>query len=78
MIKFYVKITDTAQWYKVMSQCREWFGTNWQTMPRTRKKLRHTGTDEGIWTWFLVPDEKFVAWLALKTSLPISLDPGKN
>jgi hypothetical protein len=72
--RFYVRVRTTDQWYAVMSECRAWFGTNWHTMPRVRRKLhpRYSLTTESLSVWFEVPDLRICTWIATKLSLEVT------
>jgi len=71
--RFRIYVNSTAQWYSVMNECRDWFGKNWKTQPKVRKKLetwrRHSG--EPICVWFEVPDERWATWVSTKFALEV-------
>lgn len=72
--RFYVRVRTPEQWYSVMSECRAWFGRNWRTMPRVRRKLhpRYSTTSAPLSVWFEVPDLRVCTWIATKLSLEVT------
>jgi hypothetical protein len=70
--RFYVWVHTIEQWYAVMRECRDWFGSQWHTQPRVRRKLVH---NHGVIpVWFDVPDERWATWVATKLAVIVSSD----
>jgi len=71
---FYVSTTD--QWYSIIRECRSWFGSNWQSMSKVRKKLTATYGRKvaPVPVWFEVPDPRFATWISVKLSLQVHSD----
>jgi hypothetical protein len=64
------------QWYSIMRECREWFGKNWRTQGRVKRKLANSYNakpflQHPIPVWFEVPDPRFATWISVKLSLQI-------
>lgn len=72
--RFYISLHTTEQWYAVMRECRVWFGTQWRTQPKIRRRLEHN-CDNPVEVWFDVPDLKFGSWIALKLGVGV-IDKG--
>ena len=75
--RIYVSVATQEQWYAVMRECREWFGKNWRTQPRVKRKLaenRRYGSvnKPGIPVGFEVPDLRFATWISVKMSLQVA------
>jgi len=74
--RIYVTITTQDQWYAVMRECRSWFGKNWRTQGRVKRKLsensRYGRSAPAIPVWFEVPDLKIATWLSVKLSLQVA------
>lgn len=74
--RIYVSITTQEQWYSVMRECREWFGKNWRTQPRVKRKLTESlksgRSRSGVYVWFEVPDLRFATWVSVKMSLQVA------
>ena len=74
MKRFYFVMSRTDQWYEVMRECRQWFGTNWRSQPKVRRKLMDPGSRRFAMPqriWFDVPDERFASWVAVKMALEV-------
>jgi hypothetical protein len=76
--RIHVYVTTAEQWYTVMRECRAWFGKNWRTQPRVKRKLTSPyvgrvgrAAREPIAVWFEVPDPKFATWISVKMSLQV-------
>jgi hypothetical protein len=81
MIRLHFKLRTTQQWYELMRECRQWFGSNWRCQPRVRRKLsdekyRHVTSPQRV--WFEVPDERFASWVAVKMALEVASDSKLN
>ncbi len=82
-----VKLNNTEQWYAVMRECRAWFGKNWKSQGRVKRKLQENGrfrvlgAKPTVDVWFEVPDLRFATWISVKHSLQVAagdkLKPGK-
>lgn len=70
LLRFYVVISTTEQWYAVMRECRTWFGTQWRTQNKVRKKLQ-TSRGDAITVWFEVPDAQWSTWIATKLAIEV-------
>jgi hypothetical protein len=75
--RFYINLETVPQWYAVMRECRQNFGTNWRTQPKVKRKLSRTygRSDTKLWVWFEVPDLRFPSWVALKLATAVCQDP---
>ena len=73
--RIHVYVTTPDQWYAVMRECRSWFGKNWRTQPRVKRKLTSPYVSrvgrEPIAVWFEVPDLRFATWISVKMSLQV-------
>jgi hypothetical protein len=75
--RFWFMLSTEKQWYDIMRECREWFGTNWRGMSKVRKKLTHrygTRHEMALPIWFEVPDPRFATWVSVKMSLQVQSD----
>jgi hypothetical protein len=76
--RFWFMISTEQQWYQIMRECREWFGSNWRGMSKVRRKLgnrRLPGSGLApLPVWFEVPDPRFATWIAVKMSLQVQSD----
>lgn len=74
--RIYVSIVTEEQWYGIMGECRSWFGKNWRTQPRVRRKLsesqRHGRNRPSVQVWFEVPDLRIATWISVKYSLQVA------
>ena len=74
--RIYVNVTTQEQWYAVMRECRSWFGKNWKTQPRVKRKLaentRYGRNAPAVVVWFEVPDLRFATWVSVKYSLQVA------
>lgn len=71
--RIYVQMQTTDQWYAVMRECRSWFGRNWRTQGRIKRKLqsKYSRLSQTIPVWFEVPDLRFATWISVKLSLQV-------
>lgn len=69
--RFYVSIATTKQWYLVMHECRAWFGSQWKSQPRVKRKLEKV-YGQPLIIWFDVPDPRWATWISTKYALEIS------
>lgn len=70
--RFRIYISSTAQWYSVMNECRSWFGKDWKTQPKVRKKLLDwRARGQSVPIWFEVPDERWATWVSTKFALQV-------
>lgn len=76
--KFWFMITTEKQWYDIMRECRSWFGRDWKSMSKVRRKLSNNRTPAPRYAplpvWFEVPDPRFATWIAVKMSLQVQSD----
>ena len=75
--RFYVTLSTTAQWYAVMRECRVWFGTDWRTQPKMRRRLQRVWEDS-IEAWFEVPNPEWSTWIATKLALQVRSETKPN
>jgi hypothetical protein len=68
--RFYVQLSTTEQWYAVMRECRAWFGSNWRTQPKVRRRLQRAWEDP-VEAWFEVPNPEWSTWIATKLALQV-------
>lgn len=76
MTRFYFAISHTQQWYAIMRECRAWFGTNWRSQPKAKRKLVDFGSRQFAPTqriWFEVPDERFGPWISIKMAVEVKV-----
>jgi len=76
--RFWFMISTERQWYDIMRECRGWFGKNWRSMSKVRRKLNTRGGvvyRVGVLpVWFEVPDPRFATWISVKMSLQVQSD----
>jgi hypothetical protein len=75
--RFWFMLTTEKQWYDVMRECRAWFGKNWQSMAKVRRKLSSRTPAPRyapLPVWFEVPDPRFATWISVKYSLQVQSD----
>lgn len=76
--RFWFMISTEKQWYDVMREARAWFGKDWRSMSKVRRKLTRGNQlrwrTAAIPVWFEVPDERFASWCAVKFSLQVMSD----
>ena len=72
--RFVVFVRNTRQWYAIMHECRVWFGKDWKTQPKVKRKLSKIVRNDCVPVWFEVPDETWATWVSTKLSLEICLD----
>ena len=75
--RIYVYVASADQWYSVMRECRSWFGKNWRTQGRVKRKLTNSYNgrpflQHPIAVWFEVPDQRFATWISVKHSLQVA------
>lgn len=74
--RIYVSLTTAEQWYGIMRECRSWFGKNWRTQPRVKRKLaesqRYGRSTPSVQVWFEVPDLRIATWISVKYSLQVA------
>lgn len=68
--RFYVNLRITDQWYTVMQECCVWFGTDWRTQPKIRRRLERN-FDNAVEAWFEVPNPEWSTWIATKLALQV-------
>ena len=76
--RFWFSISTLEQWYGIMSECRSWFGKNWQGMSKVRRKFTRQYARGGklppVLVWFEVPDPRFATWVSVKMSIQVHSD----
>ncbi len=74
--RIYVNLTTQDQWYAVMRECRAWFGKNWKTQGRVKRKLaeatKYSRPSSAVNVWFDIPDQRFATWISVKYSLQVA------
>lgn len=73
--RIYVSLTTQEQWYAVMRECRSWFGKNWKSQGRVKRKLSEASRlrhHSSVTVWFDVPDLRFATWISVKYSLQVA------
>lgn len=78
--RFWVTVYTEKQWYDLMRECRSWFGKNWQTMSKVRRKLNPNRYPRSapVSVWFDVPDPKFATWISVKYSIQVQSNAKKE
>jgi hypothetical protein len=74
--RIYLIINTELQWYAAMREARAWFGNNWKSQGKVRKKLSlcRPALGNSIKIWFDVPDLRWSTWIATKLAIQVSLD----
>ena len=76
--RFWFAIATTDQWYAIMRECRTWFGPNWRSMSKVKRKLSqskyHPNKAVTVPVWFEVPDPRFATWVSVKMSIQVQGD----
>ena len=73
--RFWFMILTESQWYDIMRECRSWFGKDWKSMSKVRRKLQGPAPRyAALPVWFEVPDPRFATWIAVKMSLQVQSD----
>lgn len=80
--RLYISIANEKQWYEIMRECRSWFGKNWRSQGRVKRKLaenQHHGNNKpSVKVWFDVPDLRFATWVSVKYSLQVAGEAKHN
>ena len=71
--RIYVSVRTKEQWYAVIRECRECFGTNWKAQAKVRRKLESFSITKPITVWFDVPEKNFGSWVSIKLALEVSI-----
>lgn len=66
--RLWITVSTTKQWYDVIRECQSWFGKNWQSQSKVKKKIQRLKT---VTVWFDVPDPKFSTWISIKFGLEV-------
>ena len=56
-----------------MRECRVWFGNNWRTQPKVRRRLQKVWEDS-VEAWFDVPNPEWATWIATKLAVQVRSD----
>ena len=75
--RFWFTISKVEQWYQIMRECRTWFGRDWRSMSKVRRKLdpqRGRIRVVNLPVWFDVPDPRFATWISVKMSIQVASD----
>ena len=71
--RFWATVSSTTEWYSVIRECNCWFGNNWRSQNKVKKKIARLAHHETLSIWFDVPDIKICAWLSVKYSIQVRL-----
>ena len=77
MHRIYFEVTTEKTWYALMSEARSWFGKNWKSQPRIKRKFNKYAVVTPVTLWFDVPDPKFGTWAAVKLAVRQVEGPNK-
>ena len=80
MHRIQVELRDVNDWYAVIRELNQVFGTNnWKGQHHVKRRLEDLiwENDKAIWVWFDVPDEKIATWLAVKLAVTVRVAPNK-
>lgn len=75
--RFWFYCPNEATWYKIMAECRAWFGKNWQTQNKVRRKFQEAPYRHGVVSlpvWFDVSDPRFATWCTVKFGIQVKSD----
>jgi hypothetical protein len=74
--RFWFMVATLEQWYGIIRECRAWFGKDWRSMSKVRKKIspQYGRLGQALPVWFEVPDPRFATWVAVKMSLQVQSD----
>jgi hypothetical protein len=83
--RFWFQIHSREQWYSVVNECRNLYGTNWHTQRNVLKRFKKTQNFHRTiqqWMrhnmphkiWFEVPDLAFATWISVKYSIEVASD----
>ena len=64
--RFWFSIRTEKEWYTLMQECRIWFGKNWRSQSKVRRKLSSRYNFDLVPVWFEVPDPRFATWMSVK------------
>lgn len=76
--RFIVLIENEKQWYSVMSECRFWFGKDWQTQRNVKRKINVRTHLNPLQVWFDVPDPRWATWVSTKLAVQVSVKDNLN
>lgn len=77
MHRIYIEVSTVDTWYAIMKEARTWFGKDWRTQPRIKRKLLGFDTTTPVTVWFEVPDPRFGTWVAVKLAVTQVDGPNK-
>jgi hypothetical protein len=77
MHRIYFELSNEKSWYSLMAEARTWFGKNWRTQPRVKRKFQKYAVVTSVTIWFEVPDPKFGTWVAVKLAVRQVEGPNK-
>lgn len=64
------RLTGTQQWYNIMREARNTFGTGWRGQRHVKRRLERNRRDQQpMLVWFEVPDPAFATWCAVKLAV---------
>ena len=67
MHKIVFEIATIDDWYMIIKECKNWFGTDWSGQKGVRKKFQKTQwIMSSHKVWFVVPDPAFKTFMDLK------------
>lgn len=76
--RFWFIIKTEQQWYSIIRECRNWFGSKWIGQNKVRRKLAKINKFSTLEIWFEVPDAKFATWISVKYSIQVRSDSKKD
>lgn len=76
--RFWFMVSTERQWYDIIRECRSWFGKDWKSMSKVRRKLNSRAQGRPFYAvvpvWFDVPDARFATWISVKLSIQVLSD----
>ena len=79
--RFWFLVTTEKQWYNIIREARQWFGKDWKSQSKVKRKLAQKnlfGRPTTLMTWFDVPDVGFATWISIKYSIQVQSDAKFN
>lgn len=78
--RFWFEVSNTKQWYEIIRECRAWFGNNWRTQRKVKRKLEKPQWNNNtcLEVWFEFPNPQFATWMSVKYSLQVRSDYKKD
>jgi hypothetical protein len=80
--RFWFSVNTEKQWYNIIREARQWFGKDWKSQSKVKRKLAKQtlpfGRSASIMIWFDVPDVGFATWISVKYSIQAQSDAKFN